>query len=451
MKNQLIYDKIFTHYVEKMGGCFLVITPDELFTKTFRGCLKKFKLSYEPFHQHKNVVNIFKYCRDLLLSFQHVILIVERFVDGRSSLDDLQFVKETFQSKIKVIVITNEVDNQTASMIYEQGADNVIVKPVSTDAIIQKVASILSPNNAMEKNVERCLGLIEQGALDDASGIVDAILKQKPDSSIGYMLKGDIAFKRQDYQRAQEHYKKAHLCSKLHLEPFKRLVRLYDVTSQTEKKLEYLDKLDRLSPLNQERKIQIGAAYVQLGKEVMAQEYFEKAVDLVKKQADDMLSRAYMEIGRSLMEANPEKCLEYIMKAIDVKGDKLAEEDVWMFNEMGISLRRQGKIEEAIDCYVKALTLAPRDAILLYNLGMAHAEAQNFEQALTLFEKVMENDAQILHTSSTIPFNIGMAYYKAKRFAEADQMFKIAKQLDPDSEKIAEMLGKTAQRTNLPL
>jgi len=451
MKNQSIYDKIFTHYVDKMGGCFLVVTPDELFTKTFRGCLKRCKLPYTAFHQHKSVLNIFKYCRELLLNFKHVVLVIERFVDGRSSLDDLQFVKETFQSKLKVIVITNEVDGQTASMIYEKGADNVIVKPVSSDVIIQKVASILSPNNAMEKNVERCLGLIEQDALDDASILVDSILKKKPDSSIGYMLKGDIAFKRQDYLRAQEHYKKAHECSKLHLEPFKRLVRLYDVTSQTEKKLEYLDKLDRLSPLNQERKIQIGTAYVKLGKEVMAQEYFEQAVGLVKRQADDMLSRAYMEIGRSLMEANPEKSLEYITKAIDVKGDKLTEEDVWMFNEMGISLRRQGKLEEAIACYVRALTLAPRDAILLYNLGMAHAEDQNFGQALTLFEKVMENDAHILNTSSTLPFNIGMAYYKAERFAEADQMFKIANQLDPDNVKTAEMMAKTAQKTNLPM
>ncbi len=451
MKNQSIYDKIFKHYVEKMTGCFLVITPDDLFTKTFRGCLKKLKLSYEPFHQHKAFVNVFKYCRDLLLNYKHVILVIERYVDGRTSLDDLIFLKETFQSKIKVIVVTNEVDDHTASMIYEKGADNIIVKPVSSDTIIQKAASILSPNNAMEKNVERCLGLIEQGALDDASAIAENILKQKPDSSIGFMLLGDIALKRQDFPRAQENYKKAHQCSKLHLEPFKRLVKLYDVTRQTEKKLEYLDKLDQLSPLNQDRKIQIGAAYVELGKEVMAQEYFDRAVDLVKRQADDMLSRAYMEIGKSLKDANPAKSLEYISKAIEVKGDQLTEEDVWMFNEMGISLRRQSKIQEAVQCYVRALSIAPRDAILLYNLGMAHAEAKNHDQAITLFEKVMENDAHILNTSATLPFNIGMTYYLADRFAEADQMFKIAHQLDPDNQKIIEMKARVSEKSNLPL
>ncbi len=451
MKNQSIFDKIFKHYVTKMHGCFLVITPDDLFIKTFVSAFKRLGLPYEPIHQHKTFVNIFKYCRDLLVNYKHVILIIERFVEGRTSLDELTFVKETFRSKIKIIVTTGEVDKQTVSLILEKGADGIVVKPVSQNSLIQKVASALSPNNAMEKNVERCLGLIEQGALDDAATIADAILKEKPDSSIGFMLKGDIAFKREKFLRAQEFYQKAHKSSKMHLEPFKRMVQLYDVTRQTARKLEYLDKLDKLSPLNQERKIQIGTAYIELGKEVMAQEYFEQAVDIVKKQAEDMLSRTYMEIGKSLKDANPAKSLEYINQAIEIKAGQLSQEDIWMFNEMGLALRKQGQITEAIDCYARALKISPRDPILFYNMGMAHAEAKELDQAIELFEKVMENDNNILNTSSTIPFNIGMAYYNAERFDEADQMFKIAERLDPESAKIAEMKRKVAERSTLPL
>jgi tetratricopeptide (TPR) repeat protein len=56
---------------------------------------------------------------------------------------------------------------------------------------------------------------------------------------------------------------------------------------------------------------------------------------------------------------------------------------------MGNALKDKGKLQEAIEAYNKAISIKPDYAEAYNNLGEAHREAANFEQAKICFEEAL--------------------------------------------------------------
>jgi len=55
-------------------------------------------------------------------------------------------------------------------------------------------------------------------------------------------------------------------------------------------------------------------------------------------------------------------------------------------------LRILGKLDEAVAKHVKAVELAPNDAMTLVNAGVTHTQAGNLDKAKALFTKALELD-----------------------------------------------------------
>lgn len=71
--------------------------------------------------------------------------------------------------------------------------------------------------------------------------------------------------------------------------------------------------------------------------------------------------------------------------------DALYDEDhMHTFNELGITLRRSGMLQEAIRNYAKALEMAPDDEALHYNIARALKEAGNAGEAAAHLKKALE-------------------------------------------------------------
>ena len=144
----------------------------------------------------------------------------------------------------------------------------------------------------------------------------------------------------------------------------------------------------------------------------------------VEKEAKSLLSNTMMEIARKLKDSRPDLSSQYIAKAIQVKGSNLSRKDLWMFNEMGVTLRQQNKWEEAIEYYKKGLEIAPLDAGLLYNIGMACAQGKEYYKALEYFQKSIEIKPEIINERPSIPFNIGKVYFQINNLPEAYKLLR---------------------------
>ena len=56
---------------------------------------------------------------------------------------------------------------------------------------------------------------------------------------------------------------------------------------------------------------------------------------------------------------------------------------------MGIVLSKQGKLEESMDAYKKALSIKPNDAEIYCNMGNTLVEQDKLEEALDLYDKAL--------------------------------------------------------------
>ena len=57
---------------------------------------------------------------------------------------------------------------------------------------------------------------------------------------------------------------------------------------------------------------------------------------------------------------------------------------------MGVALKADNKIDEAIDCYLKAIKINPNQEIAYNNLGTAFSESKRTKEALDFYEKVFK-------------------------------------------------------------
>ncbi len=440
MDNRNMLDQIVRYFVNDNGG-FLVISHDSGFVKMFKGCLKSLGINLENLHYYHHNDNFVKKVKSTLKQHKKIILFAEANIEGQNSTLYFKQLKEIFEDKVTIICISTEVNRDFLTLFHELGADNIIVKPVSINSIIEKIAYTIKPNN-LRKLVSKAKEAIEEEKYSSAQLIIDEILKINAESSIAHILLGDISRCKKQYSEAEQNYIKASRNARMYLKPLEKLVELYEETGQEEEKLKVLKKLDKISPLNHDRKIAIGDTYAQLGDTENTKTYYDDALKLVRKNANEMMSHTTMQIGKRLKEVDPDKSLEYMTKAMELKKGSFSKKDLWMFNEIGLNLRKQGKWEEAINQYKQALQVSREDGGVLYNTGMAYLQGKQYFKAIQYIENALECNPDLLKFDANIPYNIALVYYYAQKFPEAQQYAKIARVNDPEHEPAIKLLKK---------
>ena len=76
-----------------------------------------------------------------------------------------------------------------------------------------------------------------------------------------------------------------------------------------------------------------------------------------------------------------EEAIKAYKKALSFKPDYADA-----YNNMGNALQEQGKLEEAIEAYNKALSLKPDYAEAYYNMGVALQEQGKLEEAIEAYQ-----------------------------------------------------------------
>ena len=142
---------------------------------------------------------------------------------------------------------------------------------------------------------------------------------------------------------------------------------------RTSAPLAYLKELDDISPLNPERKIDIAEEHLRKGEHEQAERYLDQGMKTAEKEVRSMVGDLTQRIVDAVSTVAPNLAVKYLNRVIETKRT-LGRDDLVHFNRLGIILRGEGRWAEAVEVYKKAVTIAPEDPVIHYNMGLAHWE-----------------------------------------------------------------------------
>jgi tetratricopeptide (TPR) repeat protein len=125
----------------------------------------------------------------------------------------------------------------------------------------------------------------------------------------------------------------------------------------------------------------LGEIELELNEMAEALGFFEGA-----SRAASSDSKMQLKIADTLQDSeNPGEAVKYYKKALE-----LDPELAHVYNRLGITYRKNGKMELAVNLYEKALTFHPQDEHLMYNLARLYWETSEFDQAVSYLDHALE-------------------------------------------------------------
>ena len=435
------YDQDLRDFLETQHGYLVMLSDDALFVRTLRTTvLKTLAIKADCLEIYQDTGQAMKSVRDHLGHKCPVLVLSDRLLRGAPTLEFMRGLKGAFP-EAKVMVMTQETSKESLSQLYEIGVDSILTKPVSVDTLIEKMAGAIKPQGKLSQLVQEARRLLELGETAKVKQISAAILKVKDRSPVALMLLGDALLIEGRRDEAIKAYEEAHRGATLYLEPLKKLASVHSGADDNSY-LHYLKKLDVISPLNTERKCEIGKVYVRKNDLNKADAYFGEAIANAQREASSYVDRIVTDIAESVSESSPAMAEKYYFKILEMKGDNLTKEDMATFNRLGIAMRKQGKWSAAIENYKKALTVVPGDERVLYNMGLAYADGQQHSQAVDCYEQVLRSNPEFHRTAAVVAYNMAIAYHLAKRNDDARDFAKAALEIDPNHANTKKLLAK---------
>jgi len=187
--------------------------------------------------------------------------------------------------------------------------------------------------------------------------------------------------------------------------------------------------------------------------------------DILAKRPSNI--RAYNDLGLALVkQGKNDEAMTYFKKAMEINPRFIV-----LYNNIGLLLLNSGDLEQATQFFTQAVTYKPDYAEAVNNLGLAYARAGRYDAARTQYENAIKLDPSYAESYN----NLGVIYLEQKqykegweyvqkaialkphyataynnlgvisihlgKFPEAEQYFRRALQLNPDYAKALNNLG----------
>ncbi len=435
------YEATIIEFLTKERGHVVILSDDQPFLNLLRMLLLKQLGITNPFTAVNDPDRLLRVIKEQTRIYTSLVLFIERVMGGRELSSMVRQFKDAY-SNIRIIVLTNDVEKNQLMLLHEVGADNFVTKPVSTNTLVEKIAFTLKPQSKLGELIDAAKAQVALGNLDAALKLSDQILEIKPNSAAGYLVKGDAYRAAGKLNKARDAYETASSHAELYMEPLRRLGELYGEMGDLTGKLKYLERLDALSPLNVDRKVDMGEIQLSLGNDEEAERLFNVAVEQVTKEALAQISHIANRIAVMYAEKDPLMAEKFLRRSLDAKGKNLTREDLNTFNMLGINLRQQGRWQDALVEYKKALQVAPDDENLYYNMGMANAEGRDFSAARDNMVKALELNPALPQANANIAYNIGVVFMYSGGREQAERNLRIALELNPNFESAKNALAR---------
>ncbi|MDC0335640.1 tetratricopeptide repeat protein [Pseudodesulfovibrio sp.] len=435
------YSDTVCDFVNEDGGLFLAISQDKKFYHNFRTSFyNELRIDQErirliPCSQRAmKEIRVYKEHKKVPLVF------LENILDGRSTLPFLEELKNTFKD-ILVIVLMTDSDEKKIAQCVEAGADNFIAKPVSVNVLIEKIANTLVPPNDVGKKIREGKERLRKVEFALAYGIAREILEIKPGSPAGLIIMGDALKGLSKRKDALKMYRQAMANAPMYLEPLKKIVDFYKEEEQLEGVLRYLTKMDELSPLHVDRKVELGELYFRKGDIKTAARYFAEAAELTHCQKLPTCVQMAKDYAERIFEAKEVEAEQLLALCAQLSKRYKADMHWSVYSRLGMLLKRRKEWQEAITAYSEASIRAPMDASILFNLGMAYVEGNDYGQASQKFERAMEIDASLYKDNLDAAYIMGQVFIRANRTKNAKKVLQYIFTTNPKYKKVSSLLA----------
>lgn len=423
-------------------GHFICVTDDAQFTTLLRTTLlKQLGQTIDVLTATSDAEQTLRIIRDACMRRTVPVIFLERAIGGKDMGFMVRQIKTAF-TEVRIIMLTAEADRQRLVLLHEIGADNFITKPISINGLIEKMAFTIKPQGKLGQLVDMARNMVVQGNPQQALRVCKQILELKSNSAAGFLVIGDAFRALGKMERARDAYEEASRNSEMYLEPLRKLADLYGEMGDTTRRLHYLERLDQLSPLNVERKVDMGEIQLNLGNTEAAGKLFETAVTLANREAANYIGEVASRVAAIYANKDPEQSEKFLRRALDAKGQFLSKDDIATFNRLGIILRNQGKWREALTEYQKALQVAPDDENLYYNMGMACAEGRDFRQAQGYILRALSLNGDLPRKAAPMAYNIALIFLQTGGKDKAGVCLRTALEVDPDFEPAKKALAQ---------
>lgn len=435
------YSDLVHDFIEEKDGLFLLISEDKVFYNNFRKSFyKEFRIAQERVRETPNWKRAQKEIRVYLQHNKRPLVFLEHFLGGQSMLPFLEELKKEFPELLIIVLMDDSSDEKLAQCV-EAGADNFIAKPISVNTLIEKIANTLVPQDGIEQMIREGKRKLRRVEFALAYGVAREVLEKKPGSPAGLLIMGDALkglCKRKD---ALKLYVQASENAPMYLEPLKKIVEYYKEEDDNEAALEYLLRIDTLSPLHPGRKVEIGDYYYQKGDIKNAAIFFEDAVRLTHDQrkaecvemAEDYANRIFAKD-----EPLAERLLTQLTKL--ARAYKVEANWVW-YNRLGMLLRRRKDWQEAVKAYSEASLRNPKDGSILFNLGMAYVEGKFMDTAADQFDKITRVDPALYENNLDAAYVMGQVFIRARRKTSAALVLGHINKVQPGYKKVKSLLA----------
>jgi len=441
---------VLRDYFLKHSGYVLCLSDDQTFTALVASTLKELAIPGRHLTVIPDTVKTLKVIAETLETGKKPVLLIERVLHP---VGDTSFLVRQYKDsypEMRVMVMTTTADKDRVMLLHEAGADNFLLKPLSSVDLCDRMADTLRPPSPIRQLLDKARSLVSKNIGNEALKLTQKVLEIKPDSAAGYVVLGDSLRISGNNDTAKLAYERACKYSGDYLEPLQRLADLAKEADDKEAQLDYLKRMDVISPLNAQRKMEIGELLVALGNTESATQIFDTAVSRAYKDAIDHVAAMAQKIAITLQDSDPVQAEKYLRQCLDLKGKNLTVDDLATFNQLGISLRKQGRWQDAIVEYKRALGIAPKAEGLLYNMGMAYAEGGDFETAITCMQKALSINPNLPRTGAVLAYNIGMVFSKGYTKDKALQCMEIAIQLDANHQGARKMYERLKAEAEAP-
>ncbi|MCX7880566.1 MAG: tetratricopeptide repeat protein [Ignavibacteria bacterium] len=276
----------------------------------------------------------------------------------------------------------------------------------------RKVNGAEVPEDLMERAEELLDLCIEEELFSKALQFCDVLLSIEPYSTSLLAKKGEILIGLMNYDEAFESLQIA-----LSLDPtsnyvLQALLRLFLLQRDNSKALQLIEKLSCLHP-SEDLLFCKAKVLHESGSQDEALEILLQLLD-----SEEMAPYALNEIGQIyFFQGKVNESIEFYRKALDKIPD-----DPWFWYNLSVSFLKLGRYFRALDCAINVVTLDPQWAPGYLLLGKIYANLGRYKQALHSFRKYLN-----IEWDPEVCFYVAVILAELGRYREAVSVFKLLK------------------------